>query len=439
MRGAPARLGALLSVTAFAVACGSTDEISRDDDGQRLPVLVLEDEIAADPALAGRPLVLPAPDRNADWPQAGGHPTHVMQHLALPETLERVWRRSAGAGSARRGRRITAAPVVAGEILYAMDSETVVSAFRTGDGARVWRQSFAPSFEGGGGAGGGIAAEAGVLYVATGYGDVAAVAAADGAQLWQAHLGVPLRGAPTVGDGRVYVLSHNNQLHALDAASGQLLWTHVGIQEVSGLLGSTSPALGSGLVLAPYSSGEVVALRPENGRVVWIESLSRSGQFTTLAELSDVGLPTLYRGLAIMGSHAGRTVAVDVQSGFRVWEQDIASVETPWVAGDQVFLVSVNSEVIALSREDGRIRWVTRLPQFKDPDDRKDPILWSGPVLAGNRLLLASSSGVLIELSPHSGEVLHSRSLDAGVSVTPVVANGSLYVLTDNASIYAFR
>ena len=433
------RAGVLLLATLALTACG----LLRGSDepplpGERLPVLALVEETAADPALADRQVVLPAPYRNGSWPQAGGHPTHAVHHLELPASYARAWRTSAGTGSSRE-RRITAAPVVADGAVYAMDANSVVSAVRVDDGRRLWRRAFAPSFEEEGAIGGGLAVDRGVLYVSTAYGELVAVDAEDGADRWRTRIGVPLRGGPTVGGGRVYVLSHDNRLHAVDAASGAVLWDHVGIQEVSGLLRGASPALDVGLVLAPFSSGEIVALRPENGRLVWSDTLSGRARLTALADLSDIGLPVLDRGLAVVASYAGRTVAFDIRSGRRVWEQDIASAETPWVAGDYVFLVTVNAEAIALSRQDGRIRWVARLPRFRDPDDRRGPISWSGPVLAGDRLILGSSTGLLVTLSPYTGETLDSVSLGEGIPIAPVVADGALYVLTDRANIHAFR
>ncbi|MDA1132846.1 MAG: PQQ-binding-like beta-propeller repeat protein, partial [Proteobacteria bacterium] len=225
-----------------------------------------------------------------------------------------------------------------------------------------------------------------------------------------------------------------------DAATGAILWSHVGIQEVAGLVGGASAAVVGDLAIAPYTSGEIFALRPENGRVAWSDSLSRTGRLTALAEISDIaGLPVIDRGLAIVVGHAGRMAAIDVRSGTGVWELDLASVQSPWVAGQFIFAVTVNGEAVAVSRSDGRVRWVHQLPRFENEAAREDPIQWAGPVLAGDRLVFASSAGEVTALSPYDGRLLGTLRLGGGVSVAPIVADETLYILDDRGVLHAFR
>ena len=92
-----------------------------------------------------------------------------------------------------------------------------------------------------------------------------------------------------------------------------------------------------------------------------------------------------------------------------------------------------------MSQRDGRIRWIQQLPRFEDEEDRDGPITWSGPVLAGDRLILASSLGEAVSLSPYTGEVLGRVELPDGVYLPPIVANETLYVLTDSADLVALK
>ena len=436
-RAAAAAAALSLAAMVALAACGRAQEPPLP--GDRVSVLTLEDRVRPDPGIAGLEVRLPAPYVNEDWPQAGGHPSHAMHHLALRESVGLIWQTSIGAG-ANRDRRLTAAPVVAAGTIYTMDAVTVVSAFRASDGARQWRTSVAPDFEERGAIGGGLAYDGGVLYVATPFGQLHALNPSDASVRWVQDIGIPLRGAPTLAGGRVYVLSHDNRLHAVDAASGEQLWSHVGIQEVAGFVGAASPAVAGDLVVAPYSSGEVFALRGENGRVTWSDSLVRVGRIAPLGELSDIaGLPVIDRGIAFVVGHAGTMVAIDTRSGERIWEQKLASVQSLWVAGEFVFAVTVNAEVVALSRADGRVRWVQQLARFEDETRRRDPIQWTGPVLAGDRLLLGSNIGEVVAVSPYNGRILGSLRLSGGVTLPPIVSNGVLYLLTDSAILLAYR
>lgn len=436
--------GTLAAGAVVLVGCGSFGDLFRGQDeaplpGTRISVLTLEEQIIADPGLAGLEVGLPVPYVNKGWPQAGGHPSHAMHHVALPDHISQVWRVSIGAGNSRE-RRLTASPVVASGVIYVMDTESSVSAYRTFDGELLWKRNMAPRFEERGAIGGGVAVYEDTLYVSTAYGDLQALNSVSGALLWSTPIGIPLRGAPTVAAGRAYVLTHDNQLHAVDAVTGEVLWNHVGIQEGAGLVGGVSAAVAGDMVVVPYTSGEIFVLRPENGRVAWSDSLSRTGRLTPLATISDIaGLPVVDRGLAIVVGHAGRMAAIDLRSGVGVWELDLASVQSPWVAGDFIFVVTLNAEVIALSREDGRVHWVQQLSRFENERLREDPIQWSGPVLAGDRLILGSSTGEVVSLSPYDGRVLGTLRFKDGISIAPMVADGTLYVLTDRAVLHAYR
>ena len=407
--------------------------------GERVSVLILQEAIEADPGLAMLEIRLPRPYVNEMWPQVGGHPSNAMHHLALADNLGRVWRTSIGEGSSGN-LRLTAPPVVAGGTIFTLDAATTVTATRAADGAHLWRRNMAPADEDRGALGGGLGVVGAALYLATGYGDLAAMDVTNGGVYWVRHVGIPVRGAPTIAGGRVYVVTNNNQLHVFSAETGEELWTHLGFTEVAGLVGGGSPAVAGDLVVVPYSSGEVVALRAETGRVAWSDALTRVGRIAALAELSDIhGQPVIDRGVVYVVGHAGRMFAIDLRSGERLWEQEIASVQTPWIGGDFLYLVTTDAEVVALSRSDGRIRWVQQLARFRDAGDRTGPIQWSGPTLAGDRLIVGASTGEVTALSPYTGRVLGSLRLGDGVFIPPVVAAGALYILTEGAELNAYR
>jgi len=193
-------------------------------------------------------------------------------------------------------------------------------------------------------------------------------------------------------------------------------------------------------VIAPYSSGEVFALRIESGRPVWSDSLTAIRRVGALATLADIrGMPVVHEDRVFAVSHAGRTAAIDVTSGVRAWEQQFGSINMPWVAGDFVFVLTLQADVVALTRDDGRIRWVASLPRWRNPEETSGPIVWAGPVLAGNRLILVNSEGDGVILSPYTGEELGVFDLEGPSQIMPVVAGGTLFVLTDNGVLTAYR
>lgn len=403
-------------------------------EGERLPALALERELIGDAALADAPVLLPPPEL-AEWPQHGGRADKAPQHVAAPGPLEQLWSASIGAGQGAY-RKLVAAPVADGARLFAMDAESGVTALEAESGRRLWRSDVAPDDDDGGW-GGGLAFADGRLFVTTGYGQALALEAESGAELWRQRIGAPLRTPPTVADGRLYIVTSDNQSLALDAEDGDILWRHRGLEETVALLGGGGPAVVGPLALAAYASGELYALRSENGRVLWSDSLAFTERLATLASLNDInGGPVADRGLVFASSFSGRLVAIDLDSGARLWERPIASAQTPWPAGDHLYVVTASGQIACLLREDGRIRWVRQLPAAEDDEDET---LWAGPILAGGRLLVAGSDGRALAISPHNGDILQTMRLGSGLPLAPIAAGGVVFFVEDSGRIVALR
>lgn len=409
--------------------------------GERISVMTLENTLTPDPRLADLAVRLPKPFANPDWPQAGGMPNHAMHHLSAKGRLAEVWRTDIGDGSSSDARLI-ASPIVFQQRVFTMDTDSRVQALDVANGDVLWRVKLVPKNEGDDEEmnSGGIAFANGRIYVTTGFAEIIVLDASNGREIWRRTLNGPMRAAPTVFKGRVFVVTIANELHALDAKDGRTLWSHVGIAETAGLLGGASPAADGSVVITPYSSGEIVALRHENGRVVWSDTLTalrRTDPVSTLPHIR--GRPVIDRGRVIASSNSGRTVAIDLRTGSRLWEQGIGSAYGAWVAGEFIYLLSTNGEIVCLSRRNGGIRWVRQLQRFENEEDKEDPIYWSGPVLAGDRILVGGSHGELWSISPYTGKLLGRIDVGDPVYLPAIVAQDTVFVLTDDADLIALR
>lgn len=408
--------------------------------GQRVSVLDFERQVEAEADLAGVDVVLPAPQVNAEWTQPAGNAAGNLGHVALSETPQRVWSAKIGRGSDAT-RKLNSTPVIADNRLFTIDTEGQVSAFDATSGRSLWRKTVELEGEGNRPAfGGGVSVMGGRVFVTTGFGVVAAFDAATGTEAWRIRLPTPLRAAPAVDSGRLFVTSQDGQLTALNADTGEQLWQANATVEPASILGPGAPSIAFETVVAGFPSGELFALRVENGRTAWQDQLSRTGRTTALGALSGIAAsPVIDKGRVFAIGHGGRMVALELATGTRVWEREFAGVNAPWPSGDWVFAVTVEAELVALTRADGKIRWVTDLGRWKDPEDKKGAIEWFGPVLAGNRLILVSSRGRMASVSPQTGEVLTTRNLSEAAYLPPVVANGMLYILTDDGTVTAYR
>ena len=410
--------------------------------GKRVTILPTSAKIPGELASGDQPIALSSAEENSDWSQPGGIASNAPGHLALGSAVHKAWNSDAGVGSGKSG-RLTASPIVLGDRVYTLDAGGTVTAFSASGGARAWQQSLVPEKERGGGSffslggnsarggyGGGLAADSGRLYAATGFGNVVALDPQSGKKLWERSLGIPVRAAPTAAGDRVFVITVDGRFYCLSGLDGTELWTVRGLPQQASLVMSVSPAVSGDVVVVPYPSGDLLALKVSDGTAVWSESLARSRTTSQLTGLADAASPAIDNGVVFAVGHSGRMVATQIGSGERLWSLNVASTQTPWVSGASVFVVDLSGQLMAIARNEGTIQWTVQLPSAKT---------WAGPVLAGGKLWLVSSNGKLVSVDALSGRIASQQDLGDPVYVPPVVAKRRMYVLTDEAKLIALN
>ena len=408
--------------------------------GQRIPVLTGENDVTVDPATASLPMSLPEAVANNDWTQSGGSASKSMGQLALGTALANAFSVQAGRGSSLTA-RLSAAPIVANGHVFVTDTIGTVRAFDGRTGAQLWA-SQTPSDKGGEQSlyGGGIAYDQGRIYATNGLGYVVALDERNGGLIWKVRPAGPLRGSPTIANGAVYVMSQDNQIFSLKVENGATNWSQAASLEIAGVFGSASPAVGQGTVVAGFSSGELNAYRYENGRQVWQDALQRTSIRTSVSSLNDIDAdPVIDNGQVIAVGGGGRMVALDLITGQRQWELNLAGISTPWLAGDWIFVVTDDSKLICVYRQNGHIRWINQLPQFEKAKSKKGEIDYKGPILAGGRLIVTGSNGALIYVDPTTGSFQSQSQVGAGITLSPIVANSTLYIYDDSGRLTAYR
>ena len=434
---APALLLALGACSSFG---GGKSRNHTPTLGDRQPILSrIATDIKPDESLASVAVSVPQARENADWPQAGGNAAKSPGPVTLGATPTRVW--SAEIAGTSPKRRLAAAPVIGGGRLYAVDTDGVVHAFDAATGAQVWTHRIEVSGDLERAAfGGGASFADGRVYATIGTGDVVALDAATGQQFWRVKPSGPLRGSPTIAFNSVYVMTQDNQIHALNTTDGSQVWQDAAAAGQSGVFGVAAPAAGQGTVIAGYSTGELVAYRYENGRNLWSDALSLTSISTQVGTLTDVDAdPIIDNGQVFALGQGGRMAAYELTTGQRVWELTIAGISTPSVAGDWIFTLTDDSRLLAIQRNTGKIRWINQLERWRNPKKRTGPIFWTGPVLANNRLWIASSQGDVRSVDITTGTATPFARLKASVSLPPVVANDTLYILDNSGRITAWR
>jgi outer membrane protein assembly factor BamB len=435
------KLAAAALVCVFVAACGDSEWFG-SPPAPPLPgtrVDIIPEETSLTPDAVSRTVVLPAPEVVPDWPEAGGFPPHAMYHLALGADLHQAWTADVGEGSGKR-RAFFTQPIVAAGIVFAMDAESNVSAFDLKTGSRLWKVDLSVKDADNGSYGGGLAYDHGGLFVTTSYAEIVSLDPKSGKIKWRKPLPAPVRGAPTARAGRLLMITILNTTVAMAEDDGRTLWTHSGIEEETLLMGGTSPAVDGNTVISPYSSGEIFALRIENGAQLWSDTLNVLKRTNEVATLTDIrGLPVIDKGRVFAASNSDIIAAIDLASGRRLWDRNVGSIQTPWVAGDFLFVVTNTPSIVCFRADTGQVVWVQPLQQWHDPEDKTGHIIWAGPVLASDRLIVTSSEGTALSVSPYTGKVLGRIDLPDSTTIPPIVADKTLIFVTDSGELVAYR
>ena len=436
------RLFLVLAATALLAACAEDDTILV---GKRESVADILNGVDAAQSIAvqneTRAISLPAVQSNASWPQAFGTPAFRTEHPALGAQISELWSADIGAGDGRK-QRIVASPVVGGGLIYTLDAEALVTA-TSPSGQTVWQSDVRPARDRGGQAtGGGLAFDGGRIFVSLGYGNLVALDAATGAEIWRQRLDGTASGTPTVFDGIVYLTAGDDRGWALTVEDGRLLWQLTASPDVTNVLGAPAPAVAGDLAVFAFGSGEVQAVFRRGGLRRWDASVRGERPGTALGSIGDVTAPPVIVGSRVyVGNQSGRLVALALESGARLWTADEGAQGNIVAAGDSIFVLSDLNELLRLDASDGSRVWGTPLPRFvKDKPRRRSEIYaHHGPILAGGRLHVASNDGFLRSFDPASGALVNSVEIAGGATSSPVVAGGVLYVVSSNGRLHAFR
>ena len=428
------RSGIALAVVLVTLAgCGERETLLT---GKRVD-LRGEDPVSVD---VSRPISLPAAEARSEWTHLASGPAHDLFHAALRPEPRLAFSAPIGQGDSRRF-RITADPVVSGGRIFTVDSRARVMAHSTA-GQPLWATDLTRPTDPGGASGAGLAVRGERLFVSTGYGDLVALDVRTGRRLWTQELGAAAAGAPTVVGDLVYVVARDATAWAVDAETGRVEWTVLGTPSTSGVVGGAAPAVAGDMAVLPFASRELVGVLRQGGTRLWSATVAGTRLGKVYASFGDIsGDPVIDNGVVYAGSPSGRINAFELASGEELWSAPEGAMSPVLVTGGSVFAVTDQAELVRLDADTGERIWGTALPYFKRASVRKRTAVYAhhGPILAGGRLWVASSEGMLRAFSPTNGGLVAQVELPGGASTNPIVAGQTLYVVSADGQLLAFR
>ena len=427
---------------------GDKEEADAADKAGRIAMVSSDSVLEPDPDLIATAVILNDPISVSDWSQAGRTASKAVGHVAAGPDFEVAWKWNKAKGSGKN-RALVVPPVAADGRIFILDADQTVFAVDANSGSTLWKKELSSGNKRDRRAfGGGLAVAGEKLIVASGFGFLSALDVTSGNEIWKRETEAPMTGSPAISGDRIFIVSNNNEFSALSLDDGSIQWTDQAIAETARVLSSPSPAAIDEMVVTPYSSGEVIAYLPSNGRRLWTDSLTRANRFTPISAINDIASrPVLSAGMVYASSQSGVLAAIDGRTGNRVWALPFGTTQAPVLTSEFLFAVGVDGQLICVEAVTGRIVWVTQLPNFKNMEKRKNRISYAGPILASNRLVTVSSDGRLSAYSPQNGELVEEVDLvrvgrfgaDAGFFLEPIAYDGRIILLADNGTLFSIR
>jgi outer membrane protein assembly factor BamB len=417
---------------------GSTKKI--EVTGERLKVIQTSTDLKVDEALKSSSFKTPMPVKNTGWYKSSGITSSMVQNLDLtmPLVKENLFSISGGGDFLIGG-----TPIIAENKIFAIGSDGIVTAYDIQNKTTVWQNDFFPNATkkgfftsfGSKFLSGGLSFSEGVIYATAGLAEILAIDAKDGTTLWTAKLSSPSRATPLKTDNnQLIVQTADNKTFALDAKTGNILWNHIGIGEEISSLRTSAPIANNNVVIVQYTSGELYALALTTGEELWTENLaSPLDAIVTDSHLHTViTSPTLDGNNVMAYGHDGVMGIFDLKTGKPAWKKQLGIDKQFWVSGDLVYAVTIDFNLIAINKQDGRIKWVVDLSELETTEGRTD---WTSPIVGGSKVIVLDSQGSMFFFDMNTGEKLDQIAIDKDIYLSPIIANGNLFTLANNGSI----
>lgn len=421
----------------MAVSCSADKDIPQ---GKRISVLQQASAIKPDVANGASVVKTGAPQDVAQWLQTDANAEHVIPHAKTSYKFEKQWTVDFGSGRSKRD-MLLSRPLIKNNTVYTLDADAVVSAYNLKSGEKIWSTELTAentniadtSFKGVG-----LAADDKNIYITTGFGAAAAIKAKDGSKVWEKDLNTPLRIAPMVVAGKVFVQSADNRFFALNAVNGEILWSYDIAMENTTVVGGAAAAYCKDLdvVVGGFSNGDIQAFNASLGTPLWTDTMVSNRQAYSSTCLHSIKASPVIEGerAYVLGS-ADVLAALDIRNGSRVWEKQVGGVNTPLLSGNTLFVVSNDNDLLAVNKENGDILWATPI-ELGGKDTEVVPY---SPILLNNKLVVALSNGRVITYNPQDGKKINMIELDENLNSAPIAAQGYIIFVSDKAKLSAYK
>jgi len=424
-----------LIIIILAFLTFSCDKDETYDHKKAILIFADLNKLVVDKSLEKTEIIIPKQTKNTSWYEGAAIQNSKLQNFEKSFLVDsnrkirlkkstKYWSFYAGSLS----RRFLYEPLIVDNVVYSLDSAGKVRAFDLLKDDLIYKKRIFPrkllrNYQSPK-----IGYFNNMVFAVAGTNRVVAINAKDGEVMWKKDISAIPISKPFIVDGLLYLITNDNKIYAFNYLDGSLVWIQSGVFKPTAIFGSPEIISYKDKLLVSYSSGEIYAISKKNGEYFWSNNLNISRAINSDFYLNDIdSSPIIDDNIVYVSGNGGLMMAINIETGEYVWKKEIASTSNFWLAGNFIYLINNENKLLAIHKKDGLIKWISQLPNLKKKDKVKTKYIYNGVIMAGDKLLISRTDGVLLVASPLNGKVESEFKVAKKISHTPIVLNNKIY------------
>ena len=315
---------------------------------------------------------------------------------------------------------------VLGERLIAAGMEGKIKAFSKG-GALLWEKTLENIS-----ISAGVGADEELVFVGSNKGDVFALSALTGEEVWKTKLSSAVVQTPVSTPIGVLVKSADERIFLLNRQTGERVWFYQHTIPTLQVRDSAVPVFAGGFIFAGFDGGKLLALSPETGLPIWQGQVAVPKGANELDRLTAVATPLVEGEVLCATAFQGQTACFNMmQAGVQLWAKKIGSAQALSSNHSALFVSDDSGVLYALDKTTGATLW------------KNDSLVTRNPsaIAVGNDVLAVGDlEGYVYFLSAENGQFLAKVETDGKPILAPITFdNGQFLLQTEGGRIVALE
>lgn len=270
------------------------------------------------------------------------------------------------------------------------------------------------------------------VYVGTENGQIIALDEKSGKEKWRAEVEGEVLAPAIAEDGKVIVNLGSGKTAAVDAKTGEMVWTSISDVPSLTLRGVSSPAYTQGGVFVGSAGGKIITYNAKNGQLAWDLPIAKAQGATELARIVDIDATPIISGFNLYALSAGGSLSmVDIRNARLAWKREYRGYQNMFLYAGSLIISDDRSVIYAVDSRNGVEKWAnTKLRNRR---------VTAAAVISGY-VVVGDFEGYIYFLDVNSGEIKYSTQLSSQALLAQAeVVDDIAYIQTREGKVYALR